>query len=155
MVGWVVWVSSTCIHFLFLSRRGRAGTLWVSEREMHVMVSWDDLGRHTGTILIVRWHWTTLSARPVRTFNYWAELLLFFSSPPIKSLPYTCLLWRPKLSRALLYFSLYLGRASGRDHFPIYNLDSFTHSPNMYWTPLLVPILGTDNVIIRELVLPS
>lgn len=52
MVSWVVWVSSTRIHFLFLSSRGRAGTLWGSEREMQVMVSWDDLGRHTGTVLI-------------------------------------------------------------------------------------------------------
>lgn len=52
MVGWVVWVSSTHIRFLFLSGRGRAGTLWVSEREMHVMVSWDDLGRHAAIILV-------------------------------------------------------------------------------------------------------
>ena len=52
MVGWVVWVSSTCIHFLFLSSRGRVGTLWGSEREIQVMASWDDLGRHTGTVLI-------------------------------------------------------------------------------------------------------
>ena len=52
MVSWVVWVSSTRIHFLFLSSRGRSGTLWGSEREMQVRVSWDDLGRHTGTVLI-------------------------------------------------------------------------------------------------------
>lgn len=150
-----MWASSAL--FLFCAQgsppgKGDHGPCGSVRGKCSQPVSWvGDLGRHTGTILIHKVR-VVLHCEPGPSVPLIWSKAAFIPPPPPSHHPGHILgpLGRLRLSRALLYPSLWLGRTPKRDIEPISHFYSFIHSPSTYWTPLLVPILGADDTEINN-----